>query len=310
MSEEVVRSIWQRRVGWSRAADRLKARVTYARRAALVLSSLGAISGTVAATLLTDHPSWRTGCAALGAVLLAVATYVTTKFLTVDAVRAWTRARSVSEAIKGEVYTFRASARPYDGPDAMRVLQSEVSKVEKEARDLERYVAAVTVAPSSAPPPALTPEDYSKARVRQQIEAYYRKNARIYARRLTLLKGIEITLGLAATVLSALAAFVSGSTPPAATGLIPNAGIAAWVAVLTTLGAALAAHMAASRYDFLIMSYYATARHLEDLENKWRSEGAPTDLGAWSALVKACEDAISVENESWLAKWAEQKPDE
>ncbi len=66
--------------------------------------------------------------------------------------------------------------------------------------------------------------------------------------------------------------------------------------------------MAASRYDFLVMSYHATARRLEDLVNDWRSDGAPTDPAAWSAFVRACEDAISVENESWLAKWAEQQP--
>ncbi len=307
MSEEVLAAIWRRRVGWSRAADRLKRRVAYARAAALVLSSAGAVLGTAAATLPTDAPRWRTACAALSAVLLAVATFVTARFLTVDAVRAWTRARSVSEAIKAEVYAFRAGAGPYGGADATRALQRKANEVEGAARDLERHVAGVEVG-AATPPPPLTPGEYVERRVGQQVEGYYRAKARLYARRLAVLRGLELALGLAATVLAALAAFVAGAEPrPTATGTA-DAGVAAWVAVLTTLGAALAAHMAASRYDFLVMSYYATARRLEDLVNDWRSDGAPTEPAAWSAFVRACEDAISVENESWLAKWAEQQP--
>jgi hypothetical protein len=309
VSEEVLAAIWRRRVGWSRAADRLKRRVTYARAAALVLSSLGAVLGTVAATLPTDEPRWRTTCAALSAVLLAVATFVTARFLTVDAVRAWTRARSVSEAIKAEVYAFRAGAGPYGDADPAKTLQRKASEVEDAARDLERHIAGITVG-AATPPPPLPPAEYVKQRVEDQVEKYYRAKARLYAGRLAVLRGLELVLGLAATVLAALAAFIGGSGEPQPPGGPGGAAtsVAAWVAVLTTLGAALAAHIAAGRYDFLVMSYYATARQLEDLVNTWRSDGAPTDPAAWSAFVRACEDAISVENESWLAKWAEQQP--
>ena len=85
----------------------------------------------------------------------------------------------------------------------------------------------------------------------------------------------------------------------------------AWVAVVTTLGTALAAHVAANRYDFIVMSYTGTALRLEDLVAEWRSRPARpggADVAAWSAFVKLCEQAISIENESWLAKFAEDKP--
>jgi hypothetical protein len=110
----------------------------------------------------------------------------------------------------------------------------------------------------------------------------------------------EFSLGLAAAVAGAAAAYVSGSTdgeaPAAATA------VAAWVAVLTTLAGAIAAPIGAGRYEFLVMSYYATARRLDELVEGWRADGAPTDSPRWSAFVQACEAAISVENESWLAR--------
>lgn len=306
MSDEVLAVIWRRRVGWSRAADNLKRRVTYARAAALLLSAAGAVLGTLAATLFAELPQVRTTSAGLSAALLAMATFITARFLTVDAVRAWTRARSVSEAIKAEVYAFRAGAEPYDGADATKTLQRKTNEVEEAARDLERHVASVEIG-AVEPPPPLPPETYVEKRVKQQIEGFYRPKARLYARRLASLRGLEIALGLAAALLAALSAYLGGREPqPAAPGMV-STGVAAWIAVLTTLGAALAAHIAASRYDFLVMSYYATARRLEDIINEWRSDGAPTSVAAWSTFVRAAEDAISVENESWLAKWAEQE---
>src|SRR3954462_2379339 len=123
MSEEGVAAIWRRRVAWSAAANRLKARITYARSSALVLNASGALLATLAATCFSTRPDIRTACAALGAVSLAAATCLTTRLLTVDALRAWTGARSVSEAIKAEVYSFRAGAEPYAGSDAISQLQ-------------------------------------------------------------------------------------------------------------------------------------------------------------------------------------------
>jgi hypothetical protein len=309
MAEEVLAAIWRRRVGWSRAATRLKRKVTYARTAALLLSVLGAVLGALAATLLSDVPHWRMTSAGLSAALLATATFITAQFLTFDAVRAWIRARSVSEQIKAEVFTFRAGASPYGIPGDVRVLQRKVFEIEEQVRDLERHVAGVSVK-ASTPPPPLTPARYVEERIEQQIHGYYRPKARLYSRVLATLRGFEVALGLTAAVLAGLAAYfggaASGSGAPGEAPAAANAGVAAWIAVATTLGAALAAHIAAGRYEFLLMSFHATARRLEDLVNEWRAIGAPTDPQEWSALVAAAEEAISIENESWLAKWTEQ----
>lgn len=300
MNEDVVVSLWQRRVRWSRAADALKNRVNYARGAALGLSCLGAVAETLSATLLADTDLLQTIIGAAGAVSLTAAAFITTQFLTTDSIRRWNRARSVSEAIKHLIYQYRAKVTPFREGNALAELQRKIIEIEAQARDLERYLADID-ASDAAPPDSLTPDAYVEKRVRQQIEGYYHKKARLYAQRQRLWRGLEIGLGFTAATVAAVATYIGKSGAD-------TSSIAAWVAVLTTLGGAFAAHSAANRYDFLVMSYYATGRRLQDLLDEWRAQGSPTDEVRWGTFVHACEGAISVENESWMAKWTEQEP--
>ena len=75
------------------------------------------------------------------------------------------------------------------------------------------------------------------------------------------------------------------------------------MAVLTTVGAAITAHIAAARYEHLVISYLSTARQLRSLLRGWegRSHKTPEEAGR---LVRECEDVISRENESWMAAWS------
>ena len=303
MTEDVVTSIWRRRVAWSKAADNLKRDITWHRAIVSVLGVMGAIASTMAATWFADVANLRTGFAAGGAVCLALATYVGAQLVTADKLRAWTRARSVSEGLKAEVYTFRAKAKPYAGTDALDVLHERTSAILAPAKDLERYAADVKVDDKVSPPPPLGP-DYVDRRVRQQIDGYYRPKARLNATRLKVFRGVEFALGVAGTALGALATYFSSQGTQQAFATTSSA----WVAVITTVSAAVATHVIASRYEFLVMSYYGTASRLEDLVNHWKIKGDPHDLDRWSDFVKACEEAISVENESWLAKWMEKEP--
>ena len=74
---------------------------------------------------------------------------------------------------------------------------------------------------------------------------------------------------------------------------------AAFTAVLTTLAGAVLAHVEASRYDFLVMTYRATARRLQD-----RLDGSQQP---WSDFVNDCENILATENTSWIAKWTATK---
>ena len=105
------------------------------------------------------------------------------------------------------------------------------------------------------------------------------------------MRQIEFGLALLATIFTAVAGVAGKSAPILGIQL----DFAAFTAVLTTLGGAILAHIEASRYDFLAMTYTATARRLEDRCN------AP--VVSPSDFVNDCETVIANENTSWIAKW-------
>jgi len=55
------------------------------------------------------------------------------------------------------------------------------------------------------------------------------------------------------------------------------------------------AHVEASRFDFLVTTYLATARRLENRRNRSQEP--------WSDFVNDCENILATENTSWIAKW-------
>jgi hypothetical protein len=67
------------------------------------------------------------------------------------------------------------------------------------------------------------------------------------------------------------------------------AGVGVWVAVATTIACAVTAHVAAARYQFVVLSYRAAARRLRSLERSWLAG----DTGDVAALVREAEELIS-----------------
>ena len=108
--------------------------------------------------------------------------------------------------------------------------------------------------------------------------------------RLRTLKAAEVTLALIAAGLAALAAV--------------SPGVAAWAAVVTTAAGAVAAYIAAERYEFLWIEYSRTASELRRLLD--RGTAADGRLLSGPELVSECEQVISVQNQSWMAKWGEE----
>jgi hypothetical protein len=104
-------------------------------------------------------------------------------------------------------------------------------------------------------------------------------------------------LGLLAVVTGAAA------SAAAATGLQWLSYIGPWVAVVTSAGAAVTAHLAASRYDHAAMTYFATADRLTGLRDAWRADPGRLETARVANFVDDCENAISTGNEAWLAEW-------
>jgi hypothetical protein len=209
-----------------------------------------------------------------------------------EQVRRWTRARSVSEALKTDVYLFLSGTDGQDQAERERRLEAEVQRLEREAGDLQRYTQGVRA--KGRPLPAVRDvTSYLDVRVRQsQLEGYYEPKARFMWQRLRLMKIIEVTLALAAAALAAVAAI--------------SPGVSAWAAVVTTAGGVVAAYVAAERYEFLWIEYSRTASELRRLlDRRTAPDGKPLPD---ADLVRECEQVISVQNQAWMAQWGEEKP--
>jgi hypothetical protein len=298
MSEALVQSLWNEHVAWSKTADRLKARRNLWRTLVLVLIICGAALQTLAADVSsqTEGSDVRWVIAAAGAVALALVALFNQMFLTPDSTREWLRARSVSEGIKSEVYTFRAGAAPYDEANAVELLHTRVQGIVQWATDLEAERRLTDEETGSSLPPPLDAEKYLQLRVDQQIEEYYRRRGRQNARLAKRYQTISTALAGTVAVLGALATVYADL----------STAIGPWIAVLTTIAGSIATHAAASRYDFQATTFFATARQLEDLSRAWRAADKARSTREWSDFVRACEDAISAENRGWMAKLDDQ----
>ncbi|MFD4443841.1 DUF4231 domain-containing protein [Nocardia sp. NPDC058519] len=289
--DDILNTLWQRRTRWSVTATRMKRRLDRTRLAVLLLGSWGAIATAATTTILRSAGTPTRIVALSGAVALAVATYLTAQYLTAESTRRWVRARAVSEGVKQRIITFRATG----DPEQSGQLLADIDGIEKTAEDLLPLLEPSDEAVQA--PRSMRPDEYIRDRVRAQIDDYYLPAARCYRTRATRLRRGAVGLGLAATIVAAIN-----------TGLgVEAAGrIAPWVAVMTTLSGSLLAYLAGKRYDFLVMAYLATADRLQRRLDRWRTDGSPTDRVRWAEFVADCENTISLENASWMAKWGER----
>jgi SMODS and SLOG-associating 2TM effector domain 1/Protein of unknown function (DUF4231) len=295
----VLDTVADRQAQWSKTADQMKSTIDHARWWVFVLSILGAVlaaaasqmgaATTGAATAATSNP--RAWVAIAAAVSLAFATFFTQRLLGADHVIAWVRARAISERLKREAFRFAAEAAPYDGPDRAKaelLLDDERQKIESDGDDLLGKQVPTT-SRGSLPRGPLTKDEYIAQRVRKQID-YFVPNANKYQRISLALRRTELMLAAAATLITAV---VSVTGKSVVWGMTFD--LAALTAVLTTIAGAVLAHIEASRYDFLVMTYRATARRLEERANRSHEP--------WSDFVNDCENILSAENVSWIAKW-------
>jgi len=275
---------------WSQTADKLKAGPARSQGLRLGLTVAAAALALAGSQLKAVSFPAAVALAATAAVALAAVGLLRAR-QNVEQVRRWTRARSVSEALKTEVFLFLTRSGAYDGRDAERRLEAEVQRLEREAGDLQRYTEGVQ--PRARPLPAVRDVDsYLTVRVRQsQLDGYYQPKARLVQQRLRALKAVEVALALLAAALAALAAVSSD--------------VAAWAAVVTTAAGAVAAYIATQRYEFLWVEYSRTASELRRLLD--RGTAADGRVLSGPELVSECEQVISVQNQAWMAKWGEEE---
>ena len=231
----------------------------------------------------------------LSALLLGMATYFGKELLGPEKEKEWIRCRTAAEFFKAEAYKFATQAPPYNGPDRSDRLFKAAEKMMETVKDLPCESLSETERKENLPPDGLTVEAYVADRLDNQIQRFYRKNAHHYMQKTgTLQKWI---LGLSAIGIFLGALGFTGWT-------------AGWVALITTMTVSISGYAYANRYGYLIISYQATANRLEWLKARWLASGnSQENLAERNRLILDCEDAISIENSSWMAELAKQAPD-
>ncbi len=286
---------WQAQADWSAAATRLKKAMERTRSTTLVLVVGTALIETLAAQFALAGPPLRGAAQALaiaGAVLAAVAAVLQGRSSTTTRVSEWIRVRAVSEALKEQVFRYLAGVGAYAGADRDRALLEATRKVRDDAADLDPLARGT--GPTRELPPVSDVDSYVKHRVEQQIDGYYRPRSRDLAGRRAAWQRAQTALLVLTAALGAVVAY------------FPDAGLPSWVAVLTTIAGAFGAHVEAARYDHLAVGYRATATRLEALRDEWKYtlSKAASSPAEQASFVDRCEDAISVENQAWVAGWS------
>jgi hypothetical protein len=280
--EHAARTLARQRV-WSETATRLKAAIVRARTVALVLGIVAAALA-IAAVQLADVQETTARLLGILAGLAAGLAPLALRRAGTEQVRDWTRARSAAEGLKTELYEYLAGGSAYVGGEPSQHLAERTRAIDDNVGDLLDLSAAE---PAPAPMPAVHDvASYVEVRVQDQIDRYYRPNAARYQRVVRRLRLAGDGLGAVAVVLGVAA----GAGAPDQ--------LAAWVPVVTTVAASLTAHIAASRYDHQIVEFLRTAQQLEHIVEA-HADGTISD----SALVDACEQVISVENQGWMTNW-------
>ena len=235
-----------------------------------------------------DPAAWITGI--VGSGLVALATYLGREIFSPDQERIWIRARSMAETLKAEIFLPRTGATPYDGPDPAPKLMERIKKHLGTVTDIQSVTLSPEDRRDGLPEGPLSVEEYISERLDTQIDHFYRPRVQQYDRLMKFWCNINLALGAVATVLGVLGRWTG-----------------AWVAVITTITTSVAEYLYANRYQYLIISYQATARQLEALKYEWTVMGAPEqDLEKRNRFLLDCEEAISIETSAWMTKWTEK----
>lgn len=278
--------VWDQQSIWSQAANHLKASLQRARRTALWLTIVAAVSATAAGQLAHFSSPAAKALAWLAAASAGLVA-VNQTFMKTAKVERWMRARSVSEALKAETYPYLAGVAPYRGDDRETVYKRAVDAVIDAAKDLADEVIRVEAV--QRPLPAVSDVDsYVVARVEGQVHDYYQRQSEAMYSRARKFRAAETALAVVAAAISATAA-VSGALQ-----------WSAWLPVITTITAAIAAESAAQRYSELAVEYGLTRSELERLLRDRAATGHSPD--ADDAFVHAAERVISLQNEVWMVR--------
>jgi hypothetical protein len=267
---------------WSLTSDRLKKEIGRSRLAVLVLAVCGAVLETLGAQIHEFYFVTALTFGYLGAAALAVLAVIRQWKLGRERIQAWILARAASEALKKEMYLYRASAGPYSSGKNGVALLDRRDEILAKVRTIQSYAIDPKESELEVPGP-LDANGYIQERINGQVK-YYRQ----HADECTILQGrfkkAEFALAIAGALLGA-ASTINGKQ-----------AYGAWVAVITTIMGSVSSHVLAERYDQLATSYRATADRLNGIVARYQASNGTLD-----ALAQQTEAALFEQNQGWIA---------
>jgi hypothetical protein len=291
--------IWSQYRTWALTSRAYKAEVSNWRNTVLILSIAGAICGTLCQQSrgwnLNESWTWFPGLfGILSAAALGLAAYFTREALSPDPEGRAVRARSAAEAFKSEAYLLAANAPPYNTATTVDEVRARTDKVRTATENLSYKTITAEQELKGMPSAPLSVKDYIEQRVDEQLHRYYIPQALQNEKKVARGRRLSLILGALAVVLGVL-------------GTTRYGWLAGWVAVISTITAAIAARQYAGRYQFLIVSYQATAERLKWLKTQWEiSRKTDADVDERNKFITACEETISIENSAWMAEWTKK----
>ena len=283
--------LWGQYKVWDETSETRRKALARWRPLVLLLGIAGGVLGALSTPNAVPWLDWSKPPGALGVVggiLLGLAAFFTSEMLSPERESQWVRARAAAEAFKRESFLLTAMAPPYDGPvtptsldrakDILATLGDMHEESLPEAKRLERI-----------PGCPLSVDGYLEARLKDQLN-YYRDKAGRHKSAVQRIRGVTLTLGVAAVVLG----YLGGAA-------------GAWLAVITAVTSSLAAYLYARRLQYLVVSFLATARNLEALLAGWGTSGkTDADTAERNQLILDCETILSAENNSWISEWVKK----
>jgi len=295
--ERIVQSQWEKHRRWSLIASERKRMLEIGRISKLVLVSTGAVAQVASTQLPVQYKAFAK---VFGGLCIGAGTYIKTKVITDEKMKKMVASFKTSQAIKAEVYKFRAQVGPYaygqlknkPGEEALNLLRQRCSNFSRNTKDHKYY----STLPDSKPAPGSldTIDEYIEKRIDRIVQHFYIKQARIMNKRATICSNCETTL--------LTLAFLTTSIP---TNLIPDVvqnvvtSISGWGVAFTTVSVAFANHLAREKFNDIADEYFRAAEELKDIKDTWPSKATMAGAPGWENKGIESENVIRQTIDKW-----------
>ena len=257
-------------------------------------------TGAAAQVAATQLPvQYKSAVSLFGGFCVGAAAYVKNNILRDQDIMSMVTSYSTSQAIKAEVFKFRAQVMPYGefktNPDgALKILRERCNSISDSATD-EKFFMTL---PDSKPVPGSldTIDAYLDNRLDRQMTHFYLRKGRKMMQRANFCGVCENALLGLGTI-----AGVGGTAAAQFPAVIQKVliGLSGWGGAFTAASSAFANHLAKQKFNDIAREYFEAAADLQKLKDNWPSMATESGSPDWDNHVAKSEDVIQSTLEDW-----------